>query len=131
MLITSLYAVLLFFILLPLAMRVGILRVKNNISLYDGGNDQLKVAIRQHANFVEQVPFAIILMALVEYNGVWDSVLHFVGISFVVARVLHPFGVVLEKVRTPLRTTGNNLMAVGMFTLVICLIVQLVMSVGS
>lgn len=120
--VTSIYAILLLVILTLLAARVGVLRKRFNVSLGDGGHEELVVAIRQHGNFVEQVPYALIFLALAEYNGVWNWVLHGVGVTFVIARILHPFGLKINQTRTVLRATANNLMALATFTLVGCLV---------
>ena len=37
-----------------------------NISVGDGGNRDLQVAVRRHANFTEWVPLALILIALLD-----------------------------------------------------------------
>jgi uncharacterized membrane protein YecN with MAPEG domain len=39
---------------------------KLNISVGDGGNRDLQVAVRRHANFTEWVPLALILIALLD-----------------------------------------------------------------
>ncbi len=104
--ITALYAALLTFVAIWLTFGVGSLRSRTRVSLYDGGNKQLAVAIRKHANFTEHVPLALILLALLELNGGSAGLLHGLGASLVLARVLHPFGLEYDEMRKPLRAVG-------------------------
>jgi uncharacterized membrane protein YecN with MAPEG domain len=66
-------------------------------------------AVRRHGNFVEWVPFALLLMALCELNGAATSLLHGAGLTLVGARVLHPFGIKHDVVPHPLRALGAGL----------------------
>jgi uncharacterized membrane protein YecN with MAPEG domain len=45
-----------------------------------------------HANFVEYVPLALVLMLLAELNGVNGAALHGAGILLLASRGLHAFG---------------------------------------
>lgn len=91
---TSLYAALLAILCLVLAGRVGALRGrKQTISLGDGGDAELLVAMRRHMNFVEYVPLALLLMALVEVNGGSKTMIHGFGAVLLAARLIHPFGI--------------------------------------
>jgi uncharacterized membrane protein YecN with MAPEG domain len=91
---TSLYAALLAIICTVLAGMVGSRRGKlQSISLGDGGDPELLVAMRRHMNFVEYVPLALLLMALVELNGGSKTLIHGLGAVLLAARLLHPFGI--------------------------------------
>ena len=107
--ITALYAGLLAIIAVVLGFRVGRLRLRTGISLYDGGDKALAVAVRQHANFIENVPLALLLMMLAELNVTRAPLLHGLGATLVVARILHPFGLEYDRMRTPLRGIGSAL----------------------
>jgi len=96
-LITGFYAGLLGLILLVLTMRVILVRVRTKIALMDGGNRELGVAMRQAGNFVELVPFCVILLAILEMAASSIYAIHVLGIILVVARFVHPFGVNYEK----------------------------------
>ena len=63
--ITSLYAALFAVILLPITIRVGSRRIATKTWFLDGGDEILLKRIRSQANFLEYVPFALFLMALV------------------------------------------------------------------
>ena len=75
-----------------LSIRTGQARQTAKVSSGGGGNPLLVARMRAHANFVEYVPIALILMALIESNGGSSRVLWLLGIALVIGRVLHPFG---------------------------------------
>jgi uncharacterized membrane protein YecN with MAPEG domain len=75
-----------------LSIRTGQARRTAKVSIGDGGNPLLVARMRAHANFVEYVPIALILMALIESNGGSSRILWLLGIALVIGRVLHPFG---------------------------------------
>jgi uncharacterized membrane protein YecN with MAPEG domain len=104
--ITALYAGLLALWSIALEVPIGRLRMATNVSIHDGGNQDLAVAIRRHANFTEHVPLALILLALIELNGTSAGWLHALGCILLAARVLHPFGLRADVMRNPLRGIG-------------------------
>ncbi len=71
------------------SIRVGGHRFKTKVSLGDGGNKQLEKLIRGHGNFVENVPMALIIIALLEIGGASSEVIFGLGISLIVARIVH------------------------------------------
>jgi hypothetical protein len=75
-----------------LSIRTGQARQTAKVSIGDGGNPLLVARMRAHANFIEYVPIALILMALIESNGGSSRILWLLGIALVIGRVLHPFG---------------------------------------
>ena len=104
--ITALYALVLALIGSYLAFRAGSRRGQTGISIWYGDDAQLALEMRRHANFAEFVPLALILMAIVELNGIAPWVLHAAGGLLVVARVLHPLGLDAEEISSPLRGIG-------------------------
>ena len=90
--VTAIYAALLGVIVLTLQALVGRKRLESEVSLYDGGDKELGVAIRRHANFTEHVPLALILMVIIELNGAPRALIHALGVALVTARIVHPFG---------------------------------------
>jgi uncharacterized protein len=90
--ITALYAGLLGLLLLFLAYRVVRLRRGEKIGMGDGGNKQLALAIRVHANFIEYTLPALFLILLLELNGFSPKKIHALGIALVCARLLHAIG---------------------------------------
>jgi uncharacterized membrane protein YecN with MAPEG domain len=103
---TALYAGLLGLIWIGIAFVAGRTRGSTGISMGDGGNVELIVAMRRHANFVESVPLVLILIGLLEMNGVGLAAIHGLGATFVVARVLHAVGMRSNPEPNPLRVVG-------------------------
>ena len=75
-----------------LGMRVSQLRIRDKVSVGDGGNARIAARMRAHANFVEYVPTFLILLGLVELARGTQTWLWAVGILFVLGRLIHPFG---------------------------------------
>lgn len=90
MIVTPLYAGILALFYVMLSLRVSGRRRDANISLGDGGDPELQRRTRGHGNFAEYVPFALLLIALLEIGGATPFwLLHLLGLTLVVARVLH------------------------------------------
>lgn len=87
--ITILYAGLLGLLSIPLGAAAGSYRGKAGIDAGDGGDAELMMRMRRHANFVENVPLALILIALLEMQGVSSLAIHILGGAVVLGRVLH------------------------------------------
>ena len=84
-------------LLLVLSVRVSMVRGKSKVSLGDGGDLLLLSRIRAQANFVEYVPFILVLMGLIETTlYVVDPrpsmTLGIVGIALVLCRIAHAIG---------------------------------------
>ncbi len=90
--ITSLYASLLALIIIFLAYKVVSFRRTKKVGLGDNGDSGGMLAIRTHANAVEYIPIILILMGLYEVNGGSHLVLNIIGVSAVIARLLHAMG---------------------------------------
>jgi uncharacterized membrane protein YecN with MAPEG domain len=123
--ITALYAGLLGLVFIALEVPIGLMRTRTGVSLHDGGNKELSVAIRRHANFVEHVPLALILLGLLEQSGASPGLLHGLGAALLLARMLHPFGLDYDKVRNPLRGIG------AFTTMVVTLVASIVLVWGA
>jgi uncharacterized membrane protein YecN with MAPEG domain len=104
--VTSIYAALLGLILLYLAGAVGRTRSRVQVSIGPSDREELKIADRRHMNFVETVPFALLLIALVEANGAAKGLVHALGAALVIARVVHPFGISTTRMNHPARGIG-------------------------
>ena len=87
--ITILYAGLLGLLSIPLGAAAGTYRGKAGIDAGDGGDPELVVRMRRHANFVENVPLALILISLLEMQGVSSTAIHALGGTLLLGRVLH------------------------------------------
>jgi uncharacterized protein len=112
--VTALYAGLLGILAVAIAFPAGMLRGKLNISVGDGGNPALLLAMRRHANFAEWVPLALILIALLELNGVSTRAIHSLGAALVMARLLHAIGLKSDTMQSVGR--GLGAMATALIT---------------
>ncbi|MDX1461396.1 MAG: MAPEG family protein [Xanthomonadales bacterium] len=90
--VTVLYAGLLGLVSFAIANYVGTVRRKAKVSIGDGGNLDLIAAMRAQANFIEHAPLALIIIGLLEMNGVSSVAVHALGAGLVISRVLHPLG---------------------------------------
>ncbi len=90
--ITTLYAGILGLISLALSFQAGNMRGKTGISIGDGGKQEMLLAMRRHANFVEYVPLALILIGSLEMNGVSQMTIHIMGACLVIFRIAHAVG---------------------------------------
>ncbi len=90
--ITLLFAALHALLMLALAARVAFHRHSQKVGLGDGGDKYLMRKIRVHANFVEYVPIALLLLALLELSGLSAIWLWSLGGTLLFARVLHVIG---------------------------------------
>lgn len=78
-------------IYMALCAQVVVYRRRHGVGIGDGGNHELKRAIRAHANFTENVPLAILLIALAAETAsvTW---IHGLGAALVLARLIHALG---------------------------------------
>ncbi len=106
--ITTLYALPLILIWFILWVRVAKSRGEHKVSIGDGGSKELLLCIRHHGNFVEWVPFTLILMVLAELQGAPHSWLYAAGALLLLGRVLHPIGLNAEIPDHPLRYISNS-----------------------
>lgn len=75
-----------------LAIRCGQVRTSQKISMGDGGNEQLIARMRAHANFVENTPFVLALIAAIELARGNSTALAAVAGVYMIGRVLHGLG---------------------------------------
>ena len=90
--ITLLYTSLITILAIFLAFRVGVTRGKTNTLLGEGDSSELLQSIRSHGNLIEHAPLALMLLLLLEMQGVADWKLHLLGSSFFLFRILHAYG---------------------------------------
>ena len=90
--ISATYAALCGLLLLALAALVVRARWKYRTGLGVGTEPGMERAVRVHANFVEYVPLALLLLLLAELNGLRDQLLHACGITLLASRSLHAYG---------------------------------------
>ena len=88
-----------------LGLRVSRLRRQYNVSIGHGGKSALATRTRSHSNFIEYTPFFLILLGLVEMARGSELWLWGAAILFMLARLLHPFGMDKPE-RVWMRTVG-------------------------
>tara|TARA_Y100000590_G_scaffold467107_1_gene644822 strand:- start:276 stop:671 length:396 start_codon:yes stop_codon:yes gene_type:complete len=104
--ITLLYASLLGILVIFLAYKTGMTRLKENNLLGDGNSSSMLQAIRAHGNLIEYLPIFLILLGLIEMQNVAAWQLHTVGSIFFVGRILHAYGMYISSESTPFRMAG-------------------------
>jgi len=90
--VTAVFACILTLLILMLAYRVVIYRRRYRVGYGEGNKEHLKQAISAHSNAVENIPLAILLMALLEYIEVPVILLAILATLFVMARFVHAYG---------------------------------------
>jgi len=91
--ITALYTALLGIMLVPISIRITVLRARTKIMFFDGGDPDLGRAIRVQGNFIEYVPLAVILLGMVEWSGAPGWAVHALGAALLVSRLVHAWGI--------------------------------------
>jgi uncharacterized protein len=105
--ITTTYALLLVPIWFVLFFSIVSARTDLKTSIGDGGNPALLLKMRRHGNFIEWVPFVLVLMIMAEAQGAGPYWLHAAGVLLVLGRLVHPFGLKIDSTH-PLRIVGNS-----------------------
>jgi len=104
--VTALYAGLLGLMAIAIAFKAGRLRGQLNIPLGDGGNRDMLLAMRRHANFAEWVPLALVLIGLLEMSGVSRTAIHALGGGLFAARACHALGLRADTMQGTGRLVG-------------------------
>ncbi len=90
--VTPIYAILLTGIFLVLSSRVIISRRTEKIAYGDNDSPRVHARIRAHANWAEYVPITLLLLMMAELQGVSAVLLHLTGLTLLIARALHGYG---------------------------------------
>ena len=122
--ITALYTSLLGILWFILTLHVIFGRWKYRVSLGDGQQKDLNRRIRAHANFVETVPLAVLLLWLGESHVFGTMTTHAMGLMLVISRAIHAYGMLIPKRSTNrIRQVGMGLtmLMIGLTSLWICI----------
>lgn len=79
--------------------RISLGKEQGNIAKYpyqDGNDPKLQRRMRAFGNFAEYVPMCLILLGLLEYHNAGDALLWTLGGSFVLGRILHSAGMLIN-----------------------------------
>jgi len=88
MFVTPLYAGLLVLWFVLLSVRVVNIR-RRGISFGDNGDVSVTRVVRAQANFAEYVPLALLLMGFLEVSRFSIYILHALGLTLLIARLVH------------------------------------------
>ncbi|HET9817647.1 MAG TPA: MAPEG family protein [Rhodanobacteraceae bacterium] len=127
MLIAGFYVALGALLILALAARVMWLRNTRRVGLGSGGDADLGRAIRVHANAVEYLPIALLLLVLLAIEQTRPGLLHLFGIVLIVGRILHAVGLSSASGRSFGRLAGIGLTVLVTLAMAILLIVRFAM----
>ena len=106
----GIYAALNALIMLVLSILVVRARVATQTTIGDGGKPQMAGPLRAHANNAEYVPMALILLwALASPLGGSIWMIHGVGASLTLGRILHAIGLTQSTGPSTLRLIGTTL----------------------
>ena len=94
------YASLSAFLIVWLSLNVIKKRYSNKVSIGDGGNDELKTVMAAQSNAIEYIPIALLLLFALEYNKANILIVHFLGLSLIIGRILHAKGILSAKIKT-------------------------------
>ena len=118
------YAAIFALIYIGLSVRVIALRNAKRVSLGSGGDPALERAIRIHANFIEYVPLALILLIAIEMQHGLRYVLHVLCLLLLIGRICHFFALSRENTANPLRGVGVALTMAVLAVAAIILIIE-------
>ncbi len=104
--IVPFYAGLLALVFVVLSVQVIRQRRGAKVAIGPGGNPSLERAMRVHANFAEYVPFAVVLLALMELQRAPAFLLHALGLVLLAGRLAHAYGVSQPNENFRFRVTG-------------------------
>ncbi len=122
--ITGFYGAVLGLVGLILSVQVSIHRGKVGISLGNGDDPELLVKMRRFGNFIENVPFTLLLMGLAEAAGLGATWLYASGTILLVSRLIHPFGLSMDRPAAVARLIGSLGSKVAILIPIVALLAQ-------
>ena len=129
--LSAIYAAILTFVYVKLTLNVINLRRQNEVSLGDGGREDLQQAIRSHGNFAEYVPLGLILLGCLEANHIHWTIVLLLGGVFTTGRLFYAKAFLEVTPNMELRVRGMKFTLWGLQALaatnVIALIIQIIL----
>ena len=123
--ITAAYLAVLALLYAALGLQVVRLRRKNLAGFGDGGNAELRSAIRAHAHFAEYVPIIALMVAMLEMSGLSAVTVHLLMATLLVGRLLHPFGMYATPLSVPFYVGRVGGMIVTISVMILCAVLIL------
>ena len=129
--LTAIYAAILTFVYVKLTLNVINLRRQNEVSLGDGGREDLQQAIRSLGNFAEYVPLGLILLGCLEANHIHWTIVLLLGGVFTTGRLFYAKAFLEATPNMDLSVKGMKFTLWGLQALaatnVIALIIQIIL----
>lgn len=95
--ITSIFVIVFAFLFVLLSMHVITLRQTYKVAMGDAGHEDLKRAIAAHANFIQYVPFMLIILAMCEMSDMNYRLLFMLGFLMLFSRGCHAYSMVVYE----------------------------------
>ena len=97
-----------FFAVLFVLLSINVIKARrrHKVGIGTGRNKSVERAMRVHANFAEYVPFALLLIALLELNKANSLLLIGLCSVLLIGRLVHAYGVSMENERFAYRVSG-------------------------
>jgi len=130
-LITPTYAALLTILYIGLSVRTIKLRFRHQVGIGDGNQPELTRAMRAHANFAEYVPLALLLIWMTETLAYPSWVIHLLGVSLLLGRFSHAYGIMRVEEDLRFRQLGMSLTFLVLVTAAVLLLVRAILSLGG
>ena len=109
MTILPVYAALLALLFVLLSVRTIRTRHSRGVALGHGEDPAMLRAMRVHANFAEYVPLALLLIYFVELSSQAPWLVHLLGVTLLLARLCHAFGMSRTPENFRYRVVGMGL----------------------
>jgi uncharacterized membrane protein YecN with MAPEG domain len=97
--VTSVFAAISAFILVALSLNTIRTRQSQRVLIGDGDNEIMQRAIRAQANFVEYVPLALLMMAMLEADDTSGWLLFSLGIILLAGRISHAYSLLVYETK--------------------------------
>ncbi len=123
--VTPIYAVLLTVIMLVLSYRVILARRSGKFAYGDNDSPRNQAKIRAQGNWAEYVPITLLLMLMAEINGVSVWLLHVTGMTLLVGRALHGYGMSYNPKWFKGRVWGMQLTFLAIALAMICALISM------
>jgi uncharacterized membrane protein YecN with MAPEG domain len=107
--VTVLYAGLNGLLVLVLAFRVSSYRGKAKILMGTGDDSELERRVCSHGNAIEYIPLVLILMGFIEFYHTSAFLVHGLGITLTLGRLLHAWGLSRSPILNVGRAAGTSL----------------------
>jgi uncharacterized membrane protein YecN with MAPEG domain len=90
--ITGVFAAVTGILLLFLSAVVVKYRIKYGKDMGITEDRDFEAAVRAHGNLVEYAPLTLLMLGIAELNGVSSGFIYWIGLAFVLGRILHAWG---------------------------------------